>query len=71
MAPLAASDAATISASHDESATGRFLLGAPGEMAEYMYLKHVPEVECLTAQSESDMPDIGADSSWYRRPTCL
>ena len=54
IASLEASDAAII---QDESATvGCFL--EPHEMAALMYLNTWPEVECFTAQSESDMPYI-------------
>ena len=59
IASLAASDAATISASHEERATVACFLEAH-EIAADMYLKHMPEVECFTAQSNSDMPDSGA-----------
>ena len=58
MASVAASDAATISASQEDKAT-LFCFLEPQEIAAWLKMKSCqtcPEVECLTTQSESDMP---------------
>eukprot|EP00965_Chrysotila_dentata_P110833 3662976-Pleurochrysis_carterae.AAC.1 len=58
VASFAASEAAIISASQDESATvGCFLLLQV--MAALPYRKTCPEVECRVAQSESEKPVRG------------
>ena len=68
MASLAASEAATISASVEESAiVGCFF--DPQLMAARWKVKTLPDVECFTAQSESLMPDTGCSHAEYRRPT--
>ena len=61
MAPFAASDPAIISASHEESATEACFF-EPHAMVAELYLNTNPDVECCTAQSESDMPERGASS---------
>eukprot|EP00965_Chrysotila_dentata_P095764 3165552-Pleurochrysis_carterae.AAC.1 len=63
VASFAASEAATISASQDDSATvGCFLL--LHVMAACPYMKTCPEVECRVAQSESEKPARGSVSHW-------
>ena len=54
-ASLEASEAATISASQDESATD-FCFFEPHAMAAELYMNTKPEVECFVAQSESVWP---------------
>ena len=61
MASLAASLAAIISASHDDSATQACFLH-DHEMAALLYMNTEPEVECLVAQSESVKPCSAASS---------
>ena len=58
MAYFAASDPVTISASHDERATEVCFFDEQLTVAEPMW-KVNPEVECLTAQSESLYPCSG------------
>ena len=62
MASFAASESATISASHDESAMASCLPDRH-EMAACCHEKTHPVVECLTAQSESVRPWSGTCES--------
>ena len=55
---MVASEAAMISASHDDKATESCFFD-PHEMAAELNVNTQPVVECFTAQSESVMPDIG------------
>ena len=58
-ASLAASEAAMISDSHDDKAiVGCFF--EPHEIAAFDIENTYPDVECLTAQSASDIPDRGS-----------
>eukprot|EP00965_Chrysotila_dentata_P128157 4237003-Pleurochrysis_carterae.AAC.1 len=62
MASFAASEAATILASHEDRATvACFLLDQV--MAAWLYKNTWPDVECLVAQSESEKPATGCGSA--------
>ena len=66
-ASLEDSEAAMISASHDESAiVGCFFELQP--MAARPQMKTLPDMECLRAQSESEYPANSSFDSVYRRP---
>eukprot|EP00965_Chrysotila_dentata_P185897 6137320-Pleurochrysis_carterae.AAC.1 len=67
-ASFVASDAAMISASHEDSAAEGCFLDAH-EMAAWLYKKTYPEVECLVAQSESEYPCMGISLREKRSPT--
>ena len=66
-ASFADSEAAMISASHDDRATV-FCFLLPQEMAAEPYWNTQPEVEWRTAQSESVMPEAFRRSAWKHRP---
>ena len=56
IASLLASEAAMISASHEESATETCFFEPQDISALGLNMKTHPEVECFTPQSESDIP---------------
>eukprot|EP00966_Prymnesium_polylepis_P039281 911302-Prymnesium_polylepis.2 len=58
MASLAASEAAMSSASQKERATD-FCFSQPHVTAAREYRNTQPDIECLVAQLESDMPEMG------------